>query len=329
MATGLHSFWTAPPSSKPPPDPPVARAGALPRRPDLGLHSPLDCTHLQWAPLSGSPADTRKKGQQYDSRFFAGTITDYNPDKHQWTAVWTHDADFRGGNLTEHIGPQELKRRLPSAQLAKHGRETSDATIEQYLSHAEPGPAWYLRQNQPAALQQWHAACRTDSDLDVTRAKRHAHADGSCECGAPREDAEHLFLECPLYSAQRGELLTDLQDFQKSMQQENKKVFGPQATLPLTAKGGLRWIHTNRPAALYGKTHTAGNQLRHTARHFYLTALEKRRSPAARHTPGAPVTTMRTEQSQLSTDPPAHQHRKRKRDQFRQAHKRARLGRRL
>ena len=194
---------------------------------------------------------------------------------------------------------------------------------------AEPGPAWYLRQNQPAALQQWHAACRTDSDLDVTRAKRHAHADGSCECGAPREDAEHLFLECPLYSAQRGELLTVLQDFQKSMQQENKKVFGPQATLPLTAKGGLRWIHTNRPAALYGETHAAGNQLRHTARHFYLAALEKRRSPAARHTPGAPVTTMRTEQSQLFTDPPAHQHRKRKRDQFRQAHKRARLGRRL
>ena len=156
-----------------------------------------------------------------------------------------------------------------------------------------------------------------------------AHADGSCECGAPREDAEHLFLECPLYSAQRGEFLTDLQDFQKSMQQENKKVFGPQATLPLTAKGGLRWIHTNRPAALYGETHAAGNQLRHTARHFYLAALEKRRSPAARHTPGAPVTTIRTEQSQLTTDPPAHQHRKRKRDQFRQAHKRARLGRRL
>ena len=56
------------------------------------------------------------------------------------------------------------------------------------------------------------------------------------------------------------------------MQEENKKVFGPQATLPLTAKGGLRWIHTNRPAAMYGKTHATGNQLRHTARRQYWPA---------------------------------------------------------
>ena len=171
------------------------------------------------------------------------------------------------------------------------------------------------------------AACRTDSDLDVTRAKRHAGANGSCGCGAPREDAEHLFLECPLYNAQRGELLTDLRDFQTAIFQENKKVFGPGATTPLTAESGLRWVYTNRPSAMYGGTHTAGNQLRHSARQFYLAALQMRHSPKARPVPGAPATTYTEHHRSPTTHSPSQQHLKRKRDQFRQTHKRARLGR--
>ena len=32
----------------------------------------------------------------------------------------------------------------------------------------------------------------------------------SCHCGAPREDAKHLFLECPLYAEAQRDLMSQI-----------------------------------------------------------------------------------------------------------------------
>ena len=197
--------------------------------------------------VSRTPDNWRKKGQAWDARFHRGKIVKYDERKRQWAIEWFNDAAHRGGVLTEWIGPQELKRRVPDARLAKPGRELSDRSIELYLDHAEPGPAWYLRQNQSAKAQQWQAACRTSSDLGVTRDKRRPDAEGKCECGADREDARHLYLECELYAEQRSNFLTELHKFQQAILAERKKAFGPDEVLKPGEKEGLwMWIHTAR-----------------------------------------------------------------------------------
>ena len=97
--------------------------------------------------------------------------------------------------------------------------------------------------------------------------------------------------------------------------------------LPWVVHWTSRWVRNRRrPTAGIYTTHTAGNQLRHSARQFYLAALQMRHSPKARPVPGAPATTYTEHHRSPTTHSPSQQHLKRKRDQFRQTHKRARLG---
>ena len=180
-----------------------------------------------------------------------------------------------------------------------------------------------------STAQQWHAACRTSSDLDVTRDKRRPDAKGKCDCGADREDTAHLYLECELYNEQRSDFLTELQKFQQAILAERKRAFGPAEELQPGEKEGLwMWIHTNRPAAMYPLLHN-GKALRQTAMAFYKEALQARLNPQTRQVPGAPQTTIRAPQTQVPAIPASeHERLKRKRESFRQrSAKRARASR--
>ena len=86
---GAAQLLDCTPLQQAPPDPPMARAGALPKQPDLGLHSPLDCTHLQWVPLSGSPGCAHNNCNSPHAQCLAYTRDFFNQKK------GVHDATAR------------------------------------------------------------------------------------------------------------------------------------------------------------------------------------------------------------------------------------------
>ena len=173
---------------------------------------------------------------------------------------------------------------------------------------------------ESAIAQQWHAAARTSSKLDITRAKRRPDSGGECDCGAPREDARHLYLECPRYSGQRPVFRNALSEFCNVLKKGHDPTHPVARHWDIDEEQALAWVHTNRPlmggaGGLLEEPEKPAQALRAKAMAFYHGAITTRRLPRRRTAGCAAVTILRVEEP---VPPPAQTcaDRRHKRDAF-------------
>ena len=160
----------------------------------------------------------------------------------------------------------------PGLVLDGESRSHSNEIVADYLAFAHSGRAtsraWYLIDEGSSYERRWHAKCRTHSDCAVIRHKSRADGWQCPSCGAPSEDAAHVYLECPAHSGRRGALLRRVRQLCTAAAAE-----GVPLGVPAQA---IAWVHTDSPALISLEAVEAGGALRREAMAFYATAQQVR-----------------------------------------------------
>ena len=151
--------------------------------------------------------------------------------------------------------------------LDGESRSHSNEIVADYLAFAHSGRAWYLIDEGSSYERRWHAKCRTHSDCAVIRHKSRADGWQCPSCGAPSEDAAHVYLECPAHSGRRGALLRRVHQLCAAAAGEG---------VPLVPAQAMAWVHTDSPALISLEAVEAGGALRREAMAFYATAQQVR-----------------------------------------------------
>ena len=166
-----------------------------------------------------------------------------------------------GRRLIQQYGP-------PGLVLDGESRSHSNEIVADYLTFAHSGRAWYLIDDGSSYERRWHAKCRTPhSDCAVIRHKSRADGWQCPSCGAPSEDATHVYLECPAHSGRRDALLHRVHQLCAAAAGEG---------VPLVPAQAMAWVHTDSPALISLEAVEAGGALRREAMAFYATAQQVR-----------------------------------------------------
>ena len=165
-----------------------------------------------------------------------------------------------GRRLIQRYGP-------PGLVLDGESRSHSNEIVADYLAFAHSGRAWYLIDDGSSYERRWHAKCRTHSDCAVIRHKSRADGWQCPSCGAPSEDAAHVYLECPAHSGRRDALLHRVRQLCTAAAGEG---------VPLVPAQAMAWVHTDSPALISLEAVEAGCALRREAMAFYAAAQQVR-----------------------------------------------------
>ena len=139
-----------------------------------------------------------------------------------------------GRRMIQQYGP-------PGLVLDGESRSHSNQIVADYLAFAHSGRAWYLIDEGSSYERRWHAKCRTHSDCAVIRHKSRADGWECPSCGAPSEDAAHVYLECPAHSRRRDALLRHVRQLCTAADGEG---------VPLEPAQAMAWVHTDSPALI-------------------------------------------------------------------------------
>ena len=153
--------------------------------------------------------------------------------------------------------------------------EVSDAAVRAHqvreareLSELFSSKSWWPS-TTAAPANGWCGSAnrRTHSDCAVVRHKSRAGGWQCPSCGAPSEDATHVYLECPAHGRRRGALLHRVHKLCAAAGNEG---------VPLVPAQAMAWVHTDSPALISLEAVEAGCALRREAMAFYAAAQQVR-----------------------------------------------------